>query len=37
MVDAATDRWQGGAAYEAYIGRWSRRVAEVFVECRAWC
>ncbi|MEU4427667.1 methyltransferase domain-containing protein [Actinoplanes sp. NPDC024001] len=23
--------WQSGDAYEAYVGRWSRRVAEVFV------
>src|SRR5437868_308495 len=23
--------WQTGDAYEAYIGRWSRRVAETFV------
>lgn len=32
MIDAAADRWQGGGAYEAYIGRWSRRVAELFVD-----
>ncbi|WP_254897023.1 class I SAM-dependent methyltransferase [Amycolatopsis sp. Hca4] len=23
--------WQSGDAYEAYIGRWSRRIAETFV------
>ncbi|MEV6299011.1 methyltransferase domain-containing protein [Actinoplanes sp. NPDC051861] len=23
--------WESGAAYEAYVGRWSRRVAEIFV------
>ena len=27
-----TDIWQSGAGYEAYVGRWSRRVAEVFIE-----
>jgi SAM-dependent methyltransferase len=32
MIDAASDRWHGGGEYEAYIGRWSRRVAEVFIE-----
>ena len=32
MVDAAADRWHDGRAYEAYIGRWSRRVADVFIE-----
>jgi hypothetical protein len=32
MVDAAADRWQGAGAYEASIRRWSRRVAEPFVE-----
>lgn len=25
------DRWEAGDAYEAYIGRWSRRIAEGFV------
>jgi SAM-dependent methyltransferase len=28
---APSDRWRGGSAYEAYIGRWSRRVAIEFV------
>lgn len=28
----AVDRWNGGAAYEAYVGRWSRPVALVFIE-----
>ena len=23
--------WESGAAYEAYVGRWSRRVADIFV------
>jgi SAM-dependent methyltransferase len=27
----ARDHWQDGAAYERYVGRWSRRVAERFV------
>jgi SAM-dependent methyltransferase len=30
--DARADRWRGGSAYEAFVGRWSRRVAELFVE-----
>lgn len=25
------DVWEAGAKYEAYVGRWSRRVAEIFV------
>jgi SAM-dependent methyltransferase len=25
------DRWDGGADYESYVGRWSRRVADRFV------
>lgn len=25
------DIWQSGAGYEAYVGRWSRRVAETFI------
>jgi SAM-dependent methyltransferase len=25
------DRWDGGADYESYVGRWSRRVAEQFI------
>jgi SAM-dependent methyltransferase len=25
------DVWEAGDAYEAYVGRWSRRVAEIFV------
>ena len=32
MTDAAPDRWRGGDDYEAYIGRWSRRVAAEFVD-----
>ena len=27
----APDRWQDAEAYERYIGRWSRRVADAFV------
>jgi len=27
----ARDHWQEGSAYEGYVGRWSRRVAERFV------
>jgi SAM-dependent methyltransferase len=27
----SADRWDGGGDYEAYVGRWSRRVAEGFV------
>ncbi len=26
------DRWAGGAAYEGFIGRWSRRVGPIFIE-----
>jgi SAM-dependent methyltransferase len=29
---AVSDRWAVGAAYEAYMGRWSRGVAKQFVE-----
>ena len=28
----AADIWQSGAGYEGYVGRWSRRVAEAFIE-----
>jgi SAM-dependent methyltransferase len=31
MIAAPSDRWQGGDEYEAYVGRWSRRVAELFL------
>jgi hypothetical protein len=31
-MDAASDRWQGGGEYESYVGRWSRRVSEVFID-----
>src|SRR5690242_10433512 len=27
----AADIWQSGAGYESYVGRWSRRVADVFI------
>ena len=27
-----TDRWAIGGAYEAYMGRWSRPIAKLFVE-----
>jgi SAM-dependent methyltransferase len=26
------DRWAGGGEYESYVGRWSRRVAEGFID-----
>ena len=29
--DATADRWASGAAYEAYVGRWSRLVAAEFL------
>jgi len=32
MTNAASDRWVGGEAYEAYMGRWSRLLAREFVE-----
>ena len=32
MTSAAGDTWETGAAYEAYMGRWSRPLARVFVE-----
>ena len=32
MTNAPDDRWVTGDAYEAYMGRWSRRLAQVFVE-----
>ena len=28
----AADIWQSGAGYEGYVGRWSRRVAEAFID-----
>lgn len=28
----ATSIWQSGSGYESYVGRWSRRVAEVFID-----
>jgi SAM-dependent methyltransferase len=31
-TEATPDRWDGGADYEAYVGRWSRRVAEEFID-----
>jgi len=31
-VAEVSDRWGVGAAYDAYMGRWSRRLASVFVE-----
>ncbi len=31
-MGAYSDRWAGGDAYEAYMGRWSRPVARTFVE-----
>ncbi len=32
MRRAPADRWVAGDAYEAFMGRWSRRLARVFVE-----
>lgn len=32
MTIAPSDRWIAGDAYEAYMGRWSRRLARVFVK-----
>jgi SAM-dependent methyltransferase len=32
MSVSAGDRWASGAAYEGYIGRWSRQVAPEFVD-----
>lgn len=32
MASASGDMWVTGAAYEAYMGRWSRPLARVFVE-----
>ncbi len=29
---ATSTFWQSGSGYEAYVGRWSRRVAEVFID-----
>lgn len=31
MSDVPSDRWREGAAYEAYMGRWSRPLANAFV------
>ena len=31
MADRPIDRWATGAAYEPYVGRWSRRVADTFL------
>jgi SAM-dependent methyltransferase len=32
VTNASGDRWLAGDAYEAYMGRWSRRLARAFVE-----
>ncbi len=32
MTKTSGDRWLAGDAYEAYMGRWSRRMARAFVE-----
>lgn len=29
---SGADRWSGGDAYERYVGRWSRKVAPIFVD-----
>jgi SAM-dependent methyltransferase len=31
VATVGADRWHDGSGYEAYVGRWSRRVAERFV------
>ncbi len=31
MAERPIDRWAVGAAYEPYVGRWSRRVADTFL------
>jgi len=31
MTTASGDRWVAGDAYEAYMGRWSRRLARLFI------
>jgi trans-aconitate methyltransferase len=31
-MSASNDKWASGAAYETYMGRWSRKVARLFVE-----
>jgi trans-aconitate methyltransferase len=32
MSDASSDRWLAGDAYDAFMGRWSRRLAFTFLE-----
>lgn len=32
MADSGTDLWSGGDAYEQYMGRWSRRIAPLFLD-----
>ena len=32
MTGASRDKWEAGAAYEAYMGRWSRPLAREFVD-----
>src|SRR4029453_6451254 len=31
VASVVQDVWEAGDSYEAYVGRWSRRVAEIFV------
>jgi SAM-dependent methyltransferase len=31
-MGAANDRWEAGDAYEAYMGRWSRLLADTFID-----
>ena len=31
-MSGPADSWASGAAYEAYMGRWSRSLARVFLE-----
>lgn len=32
MTRELGDRWTGGDVYEAFMGRWSRAVAQIFIE-----
>ena len=32
MTDTTSDRWAAGDAYDGYMGRWSRQIAEQFVQ-----
>lgn len=32
MPSESGDHWDGGEAYEAFMGRWSRAVARIFID-----